>query len=144
MNKTSSIASLAKKIYRQYSLKLLETLKNRGFTDLRASFLEVLLYIAENNGTPIKNIGEACGLKKQTMTSHINELESRGYIERRLNQSDKREQCIFLTEQGEKFKLGLFESAEEMEVIYIKMIGELELDRVELSLKNFLLKLGQE
>ena len=141
MKKVSSIGSLVKKIYRTYSTELLILLQRRGFTDLRPSFLEVLLFICEHEGPSIKDIGFGCGLKKQTMTSHLNELESRGYIERRLSTQDKREQNIFLTEFGLKFKLNLFESIGEIEKKYTDLIGDLELNRVEIILKNFHAKL---
>ncbi len=103
--------------------------------------MEVLLFICEHEGPSIKEIGAGCGLKKQTMTSHLNELESRGYIERRINPADKREQNIFLTEFGQKFKLNLFECINDIEKKYTDLIGDLELNRVELILKNFHSKL---
>lgn len=142
MNKISQIGSLLKKIYRNYSNELLEALTLRGFTDLRPSFLEVLLYVCENEGPSIKEVGRACGLKKQTMTSHLNELEKRGYIQRRSNARDKREQNIFLTDYGEKFKLNLFECIDEIEKSYTLVLGEVELDRVQHLLRNFHVKLN--
>jgi len=137
MKKVSSIGSLVKKIYRAYSSELLVQLQDKGFTDLRPSFLEVLLFICEHDGPSIKDIGNGCGLKKQTMTSHLNELEKRGYITRKNNPSDKREQNIFLTEYGLKFKLNLFEAIADIEQKYTDLIGDVELNRVELILKNF-------
>ncbi|HLE10401.1 MAG: hypothetical protein A2504_15810 [Bdellovibrionales bacterium RIFOXYD12_FULL_39_22] len=137
MKKISIIGSYLKKIYRGYSSELLLKLQAKGFLDLRPSFLEVLLYICENDATSIKMIGRSCGLKKQTMTSHLNELESRGYILRKIGQKDKREQNIVLTEYGEKFKVALMESIEELENSYVDIIGSVELDRIELMLKNF-------
>lgn len=142
MKKVSSIGGLLKKIYRVYSNELLKKLQERGFTDLRPSFVEVMIYICENNGPSIKEIGQACGLKKQTMTSHLNELFKRGYIDRQESDKDKRAQHIYLTEYGERFKLNLFESITELEKKYISEIGEVELDRVEFSLKNFLDKIS--
>ncbi len=137
MKKVSSIGTLLKKIYRVYSGELLTLLEQRGFTDLRPSFLEVLLFICEHEGPSIKSIGVGCGLKKQTMTSHLNELERRGYIKRKINEQDKREQNIFLTEYGERFKLNLFESLNDIEKAYAAQVGEVELDRLNLILKNF-------
>lgn len=142
MKKVSHIGSLLKRIYRVYSSELLGALQNRGFTDLRPSFLEVLLFICENEGPSIKEIGNGCGLKKQTMTSHLNELEKRGYIFRKANHQDKREQRIHLTEYGEKFKFNLFECIGIIESNYTTLIGELELDRVEHLLSNFHKKLN--
>ena len=137
MNKISNIGSLLKRIYRFYSGELLFSMQKKGFTDLRASFLEVLLNICENDGPTIKEIGLACGLKKQTMTSHLNELEKRGYIKREINSSDKRALRIYLTEYGQKFKLNLFQSVEELEQAYSNILGEVELLRTENILENF-------
>ena len=143
MKKISSIGTLLKKIYRIYSGELLILLEQRGFTDLRPSFLEVLLFICENEGPAIKAIGIGCGLKKQTMTSHLNELERRGYIRRKINENDKREQNIYLTEYGERFRLNLFESLHDIEKSYIERVGEVELDRLNLILKNFFTQMIQ-
>lgn len=137
MNRISVIGGLLKKIYRMYAQELLGQLQQKGFTDLRPSFLEVLLCISENDGPSIKQVAQGCGLKKQTMTSHLNELEKRGYIERRPNPHDRREQNVFLTDYGEKFKLALMESVQEIEVSYEKLVGNVELDRIEHTLKSF-------
>lgn len=142
MKRISVIGSLLKKIYRQYSNELLTTLQRKGFTDLRPSFLEVLLFICESDGPSIKEIGNACGLKKQTMTSHLNELEKRGYLQRHVNERDKREQNIFLTAYGERFKLSLLESISELERMYSDRLGDVELDRVEHLLRHFFEKTG--
>jgi DNA-binding MarR family transcriptional regulator len=136
MKRISNIGSLLKKIYRMYSLELLSSLIERGFTDLRPSFLEILMFLCENDGPSIKEIGSSCGLKKQTMTSHLNELEKRGYIIRKSSLSDKREQKVFLTEYGEKFKFNLVEVIDDLENNYTGKIGEVELDRVQLMLEN--------
>jgi DNA-binding MarR family transcriptional regulator len=141
MKRISNIGGLLKRLYRMYNSQLLQVLESRGFTDLRPSFLEVLLVICENEGPSIKEIGAGCGLKKQTMTSHLNELEKRGYIFRQVNASDKREQKIYLTEYGEKFKLNLFECLANIENEYCILVGDVELDRIEYVLENYHTKL---
>ncbi len=141
MNRISNVGSLLKRIYRSYSNELLSRLQGNGYVDLRPSFLEVLLFICENDGPTIKDIGIGCGLKKQTMTSHLNELEKRGYIFRKISSHDKRAQQIFLTEFGERFKLSLAESISELEKIYVEKVGDVEMDRVEHILKNFFHKM---
>lgn len=136
MRRIAHIGSLLKQIYRLYSVELIRQLQARGFTDLRASFLEILLYLAEHESPSIKMIGKACGLKKQTMTSHLNELERRGYIRRQSSESDKREQLVNLTAYGEKFKVNLLQVVNDVEAHYSKKLGEVELDRVEHMLEN--------
>jgi DNA-binding MarR family transcriptional regulator len=137
MKKVSEIGGLLKKIYRLYSNDLLSQLQSRGFIDLRPSFLEILMYICENEGPSIKEIGLACGLKKQTMTSHLNELEKRGYINRNPSEKDRRELRVSLTPYGEKFKFALIEVTNDLEQEYLRSIGEVELDRILMTLENF-------
>jgi DNA-binding MarR family transcriptional regulator len=136
MRRIAHIGSLLKQIYRLYSVELIRQLQSRGFTDLRASFLEILLYLVEHEAPSIKMIGKACGLKKQTMTSHLNELERRGYVTRQNSEVDKREQLVRLTDYGEKFKVNLLQVVNDIEAHYSRKIGEVELDRVELMLEN--------
>ena len=143
MKRIANIGSLLKKIYRLYSVEIIKELQSRGFNDLRASFLEILQFLAEHEGASIKVIGHSCGLKKQTMTSHLNELEKRGYIRRLNSEVDKREQLVFLTDYGEKFKFNLLEVTQELEKHYTQKVGEVELDRVELMLDNLFSELAQ-
>ena len=143
MKRISHINGLLKKIYRFYNAVLLSELAQRGFNDLRPSFLEILTFICETQGPSIKQIGEFCGLKKQTMTSHLNELDKRGYIFKKLGSNDKREQLVFLTEYGEKFKLNLMEAITELEKSYTRRLGEVELNRIELILQNVHARLNE-
>lgn len=136
MQRIAQIGSLLKKIYRNYSNDLLNSLQQKGFIDLRPSFLEILTHVCEMESPSIKEVGAACGLKKQTMTSHLNELEKRGYLERRKGELDRREQRIFLTDYGEKFKINLLEVMADLESEYLKSIGEVELDRAAFMLEN--------
>ncbi len=136
MKRIANIGSLLKKIYRVYSVEIIKELQSRGFNDLRPSFLEILMYLSENDGPSIKMIGKSCGLKKQTMTSHLNELEKRGYVKRIISEHDKREQLVNLTDYGEKFKLNLLQVTNDLERRYTSNLGEVELDRVEMMLDN--------
>jgi DNA-binding MarR family transcriptional regulator len=142
MQRIAVIGSLLKKIYRLYSQELLDSLQERGFLDLRPSFLEILTFVCEVDAPSIKEIGHACGLKKQTMTSHLNELEARGYILRQKGIRDKREQNVVLTDYGEKFKVSLLEVISDLESKYMNMIGDVEFDRVTHTLENFFTKIN--
>ncbi|MBD66442.1 MAG: hypothetical protein CME62_14620 [Halobacteriovoraceae bacterium] len=142
--RVTQIGNLLKKIYRVYSQDLLALLQQQGFLDLRISFLEILMYLCENDAPSIKEVGAACGLKKQTMTSHLNELEKRGYIVRKVSQQDRREQKVYLTQYGEKFKLTLLEVASQLDHEYKKVLGEVELDRIIHTLQNLHTKINKD
>jgi len=137
MRRISIIGSLLKKIYRNYSTDLLVALQAKGFLDLRPSFLEILMFVCDTEAPSIKEIGHACGLKKQTMTSHLNELEKRGYIIRKTGERDKRELKVFLTDYGQRFKVNLLEVINDLESNYLKTVGDVELERIVHTLENF-------
>lgn len=143
MKRISEVGALLKKIYRRYSSDLITSLQSKGFIDLRPSFLEILSYVSETDSPSIKEIGHACGLKKQTMTSHLNELEKRGYIKRTTGLRDKREQIVIFTEYGEKFKIALLDAIDDLETLYLKSLGDVELDRIVHTLSNFYFKVNE-
>jgi DNA-binding MarR family transcriptional regulator len=95
------------------------------------------MFVCENDASSIKEVGGACGLKKQTMTSHLNELEKRGYIIRKTGENDRRELKVHLTPYGEKFKIALLEVISNLESGYLNTVGEVEMDRVMHTLENF-------
>ncbi|MFW5887244.1 MAG: MarR family winged helix-turn-helix transcriptional regulator [Bacteriovoracia bacterium] len=136
MQYIAQIGNLLKKIYRNYSHELVQILQSKGYTDLRPSFLEILIFIAENEGPSIKMIGHNCGLKKQTMTSHLNELVKRNYIVKQPGSNDRREQKIFLTEYGQTFKFALMEAIADVEKKYKDSLGEVELHRIQNTLEG--------
>lgn len=130
MQELAQIAHFSKTFYRRFQQELLKALEKKGFLDLRPSFIELLLYLAENPKSKIKDIGESVDLKKQTMTSHLNELEKRGYITRTPGLVDKREILIELTEYGNRFKHQLLEVLTLTQRRYKDILGEVEFDRL--------------
>ena len=141
MRQVSIISGLLKKIYRIYLRQLLFILQDKGFADLRFGFLDILLYVCENEGAVIKDIGVACDLKKQTMTGHLNELQNRGYIERKASEFDRREQRVYLTVYGKKIKFYINEALEIIEKDYIETLGEVELKKINLTLDSMYQKI---
>lgn len=136
MSKVSAISSLLKKNHRDYTSHILRRLAEKGYTDLRVSFLDIIIYLTDNDGSSIRDIGKSCALKKQTMTTHINELEKRGYITRKIGEEDKREQKIFLTHYGQNFKFSLREVVAEVEQYLTSFLGEVELERLLANLEK--------
>lgn len=144
-NRVTDIGNLLKKIYRSYSADLIFQLESKGYMDLRVSFLDILTFVIENpSGPSIKEIGAFCGLKKQTMTGHLNELIKRGYIEKKSGLKDKREQKIFLTDYGMKFQFDYREVIQKLELDFINDFGEVELDRIRSILYEFYQKINSD
>lgn len=137
MNLISEIGSLTKQINRFYSQQLILELEKRGYSDLRPSFLEILIFLCESDSNSIKEIGDATNLKKQTMTSHLNELEERGYIIRTTNDLDRREQRVKLSHEGEKFKIAMVEVMDIVQKRYLQNVGQIEMEKLIKNLESF-------
>ena len=123
------IGNLLKKIYRAYSLDILKNLESLGHDALTFSYLEVISYICEHEGVSLKLIGKSLGLKKQTITNHISELEKRGYLSRKSSLKDRRSQLIYLTEHGLALRGHLLQSIKLVESDYKNIIGSIELEK---------------
>jgi DNA-binding MarR family transcriptional regulator len=135
MNHLCEISRLLKKSYRVYTSRILLSLKVKGFNDLRPSLIDLMFYLTENEGASIHEIGLEVGLKKQTMTTHINDLIKKGYLEKKVSESDKRKFQVFFTDLGQKLKLSFTDCLEEVQKEYLHLIGEVELLRLKSSLE---------
>jgi DNA-binding MarR family transcriptional regulator len=60
----------------------------------------VLLRLAANEGKAQQAIGELIGLNPTQMVFLVDELESRGFVERRRNPADRRSYALYLTPAG--------------------------------------------
>jgi MarR family transcriptional regulator, organic hydroperoxide resistance regulator len=64
----------------------------------------VLLALWEEEGIPVKRLGEMLVLDSATLTPLLKRLEQRGIVERRRDAEDERVVRIFLTESGQALR----------------------------------------
>jgi len=64
------------------------------------------------------------------MTTHINELVKRGYVVKKVNPEDRREQAIYFTEFGNRFRIALQEISHQIHEEWSLHLGEVELKRL--------------
>jgi len=65
----------------------------------------VLLVLWEEDGVPVKRLGERLMLDSATLTPLLKRLEQRGVIERRRDQDDERVVRIHLTDEGRALRV---------------------------------------
>lgn len=83
---------------------------------------KILDYLQNHNGCVQKEIAKGCHIEPASITVILKGMESKGYIERKMLNGDRRSLYVFLTEKGKK---------------YIKYLNE-KFDKVEnTALKNF-------
>jgi MarR family transcriptional regulator, transcriptional regulator for hemolysin len=87
-----------KRAYLSTRKHLDDSLQKDGLT---AAQLEVLMYLWEENGMEHRVLQEHLGVSSPTLTSVIDVMVQRGYVERRTSAEDSRVKQLFLTEKGQ-------------------------------------------
>ena len=95
--------------------KKLSAFYDRAFDPFHLTLAQFLLLVVlfERNGRTVKEFGETLGLKGGAITPLLDQLERKGYIERRSDQFDRRAVQIMLTEQGRLSEQALRDLFEE-------------------------------
>jgi DNA-binding MarR family transcriptional regulator len=65
-------------------------------------YFSVLYFLLENSGTPQQYICNHLAIDKTAMVKVMNYLIASGYVSRKPNPKDRREQFVFLTAKGKK------------------------------------------
>ncbi len=63
---------------------------------------KILNYLAENDGSIQREIAKNCNIEPATVTSILATMEKSGFIERKLNEEDRRIINVYLTEKGKE------------------------------------------
>ena len=98
MNKWNhSYGFLLGKVLQQMESKFAEGLIS---FDINARQYGILLFIQENPYSSQKDISENLNIDRTTMVSHIDHLETLGFVERTKNPNDRRSYSLMITEKG--------------------------------------------
>lgn len=80
-----------------YSRKLMEQLSDTGMTSGQPKVLD---YLEDHDGASQREIAAHCYIEPASLTSVLNGMETKGLIERRRMNGDRRSYHIYLTETG--------------------------------------------
>jgi len=80
----------------------LDFLHQKQLTDLSVRQLSVLLKCAEDKQT-VRGLAETLEINKPAVTRAADKLEENGWLERKLDTSDRRSVFLVLTRSGRKF-----------------------------------------
>lgn len=75
----------------------------------------VLNLIHQHEGESQQAIAESIGVAKSQMVAVVDELETKGMLERRANPADRRQHALFLTKAGHKMRETALAAAQEHE-----------------------------
>lgn len=106
------IGFLLERARRAVFANVLARFQREGFTDLRDAHGSVFVFLPRG-GARLTELAERARVTKQSMGELVRELESLGYLERRVDPADARARIITLTERGKRANdIGLQEISE--------------------------------
>ncbi|MDP1418075.1 MarR family transcriptional regulator [Peribacillus simplex] len=105
--------------------------------DINSRQYGVLLFIQENPYSSQKDISENLQIDRTTMVSHIDHLETLGFVERTRNPDDRRSYSLLITEKGNDVLDSRWEFLTNVESEVLAPLNQQE----RLLLKDFLVKI---
>lgn len=100
---------------------LLTSIKDSKLTPGQPKILD---YLQNHNGCVQKEIAKGCHIEPASITVILKGMESKGYIERKMLNGDRRSLYVFLTEKGKKYIEYLNEKFDKVENTALKNFSE--------------------
>ena len=116
------IGALLRGPWEQVLRRMLERLHERGFDDLDAPHLNLLLYPGPQGSRP-SELAARRGMTKQAVNYLLGELERLGYLERRADPDDRRSKRVALTRRGELAAYAIRDAVRELERDWEQQLG---------------------
>lgn len=111
-----------------FQKSLVNAVKDTGLTSGQPKILD---YLKDHDGSVQKDIAAGCHIEPASLTVILNGMESKGYIERRMQPGDRRSVSVFLTEKGRKYVERLNQEFERIEETALHDFEEAERQRLQ-------------
>lgn len=119
-------------------------LKEYGVEDFNGAQGRILYVLWQRNDIPIRELAEATGLAKTTLTGMLDRMEKLGLISRVLDANDRRLVRIVLMEKALPLKSQYQNISRDMSKLFYKGFTPTEIQDFELQLKRILTNLMME
>jgi DNA-binding MarR family transcriptional regulator len=118
---TSALLQVA---YNSLARRIFRFVANAGFSDLRPSHGNVLEGLSYSEGQRLNELALRAGMTPQSMGELVDDLEKRGYVERRADPADRRAKRVHLTEKGRATRAVAAQAVTEMEGRLEALLGD--------------------
>lgn len=98
--RSPSTAQLFRIAYNLLSKDVFSHVSASGFTDLRPSHGNVLEHLTFSDEARLSAMATAAGMTAQSLGELVDDLERRGYVEKREDPADRRAKLVRLTAKG--------------------------------------------
>lgn len=140
---SNNILRLLFEFSKDFERRTLKLLQQRGHEQIRPSH-SVLFSNLGLGAVRVTELAERAQVTQQAMGKMLKEVERLGYIERAIDQNDKRAKEIRLTKKGVQLVKDSMQVVEEVRNYYAELIGPQELDQLEANLRDAMQKIDLE
>ena len=109
-----------------------------GVTQVRPSYLAVLMCLWREEGLKVVELGSRAGLEPSTMTGLLDRMERDGLVERVADPADRRAQRVHLTEHARTIREAAMSVVDKALRGVLGDVSENELEQLKLLLRRIL------
>jgi DNA-binding MarR family transcriptional regulator len=117
------IGQLLGRLLSSFRGELYRRAREGGYDDIREAHLQVFGAI-DWTGTRLTDLASRAQMTLPSMSELVDELQRRGYVERRADPTDGRAKLIRLTRKGRRFLAEGVRAVREIEASYSAIVGE--------------------
>jgi len=137
MKQQSQAGFLMAKI-RQVGGRIFERMLSRCGIEINSAQGRIMFALWQADGVSIQELAQKTQLKKSTLTSMLDRLETMGYLRRQRSSRDRRIIQIFRTQKDKDLEIKYVRLSEEMTRLYFRNFTKNEMDRFEKDLTKIL------
>jgi DNA-binding MarR family transcriptional regulator len=114
-----------------------DQLATEGYDDVRPAHGFAFHFLSHRSGATAVELGEHLGITKQAAVQLVDELEKRGYVERRPHPTDRRSRLISLTPRGRRCIERVVALSRKAEARWAELVGVDRLTQLREDLLTF-------
>lgn len=137
---STTMSRILREFSRDFSNRVTRLLREKGHPDISLSHQVVFANMGLGR-TRVTELAERAQITQQAMGKTLRELELLGYIERSVDESDRRAKAIRLTDSGVRLIKDAVTCHDEVTGFYALKIGARELEELEVRLREAASKL---
>jgi DNA-binding MarR family transcriptional regulator len=124
--------------YNTLSARIFTSVAGAGFEDLRPAHGNVMEQLSVDDGLRLIELAGRAGMTAQSMGELVDDLEARGYVERRPDPVDRRAKRVYLTDKGQRNVSVAAGALAEVERSLIELLGRERYDSLRRALEEII------
>ncbi|WP_417583453.1 MarR family winged helix-turn-helix transcriptional regulator [Pelagibacterium sp.] len=132
----TNIGRLMNEAVRVFEQRVLELMRERGFSDLGAAHVNLTRHLDED-GSRLTELAERAAMTKQSMRELVEQVERAGLVQRKPDPNDGRAKIIVFTPAGLKWLAAFGESVATAEEEMADVIGSERLKQARDAMRQY-------